>query len=100
MERLPALLHLCSVGHIGHGAACGRIGQNDALVRRTENIRTLGHKMHAAKHDIVSLRTGSGQLRELKRVTAKISVLDDLVTLILMPPDNKPLAQFLPAART
>jgi hypothetical protein len=96
VEHLPAFLNFGNVRHIGHGAARGRIGQDDALVRGTENIGTFSHEMHAAKHDVVCPGTRRGQLRELKRVTAKISVLDDLITLVVMPKDDKPLSQFLP----
>jgi hypothetical protein len=48
-----------------------------------ENVRTLGHEVHAAKDNIATLGLGSLE-GELEGVTAEIGELDDFVALIMM----------------
>src|ERR1700682_3134063 len=75
-EFAPAGFHLADVGHISHRAACAQVSQNNHLVLAAENVRALGHKVHAAEEDIAGLRLRSLE-GELEGVTAEIGKLDD-----------------------
>jgi hypothetical protein len=48
----PAALDLGQVGHVGHRAAGGEVGQDGHLVGRGHDVRHFGHEMHAAEHDV------------------------------------------------
>jgi len=65
-------------------------------VGRAEYVGALGHEMHAAKDDVIGLGTCGCQLGQFERVAAKIGVLDDLVTLVVMPQNDEPLAKHRP----
>src|SRR5579884_4249854 len=41
-QHLPALLDLGNISHIGHGAACSGIGQDDLLLWSAQNIGSFG----------------------------------------------------------
>ena len=51
-ELLPGVLDLVDRGHVGHRAAGGEIGQDDALVSAVEDIGRFRHEMNAAEHDV------------------------------------------------
>jgi hypothetical protein len=52
-ELAPADLELLGIGHVGHRAAGGEVGQDDLLVRRAQDVGALGHEVHAAEDDVV-----------------------------------------------
>ena len=60
---------------------------------RTEDIGALCHKMHAAENNIISLWLCGSQLCKLKGITSIICILDDFVTLIVVPKDYEAFAQ-------
>src|SRR5579875_3259482 len=64
-------------------------------MRRTENISALGHEMHATENDVIGIGPSGGLLSELERIAAKIGILDDLITLIVMAQNDQPRAQRL-----
>ena len=51
-ERLPALLDLVEIRHVGHRAARVQVGEDDALVFAGEDVGRLGHEVHAAEDDV------------------------------------------------
>ncbi len=55
-ELLPALLDLVDVGHVGHRAPGGEVGQDDGLVGAGQEVGGLGHEVHAAEDDRLGLR--------------------------------------------
>ena len=82
LELLPALLDRVDVGHVGHRAAGGEVGQDDRLVGPREDVGGLGHEVHAAEDDRLGLRVRLGGVRELERVADEVRVLHDLVALV------------------
>ena len=56
LQRLPAVLHLADLRHVGHGAAGVQIGQDHLLPCRAENIGALRHEVHAAKDHVARIR--------------------------------------------
>ena len=54
-ELAPGDLELVGIGHVGHRAAGGEVGQDHLLVRRGEDVGALGHEMDAAEDDEVGV---------------------------------------------
>ena len=63
-QRLPRLLDLVEVGHVGHRAAGVEVGEDHLLVVGGEDVGRLGHEVHAAEHDVVGLGPLLGQHRQ------------------------------------
>ena len=55
-ELAPGDLDLVGLGHVGHRAAGGQVGQDHLLVRRGEDVGGLGHEVDAAEDDEVGVR--------------------------------------------
>ena len=91
-ERVPRLLHVGDVGHVGHRAAGAQVGQDHALVRLRQDVGALGHEVHAAEHDEVRVGRGPA-LRQLVRVAEEVGVLHDLVALVVMAEDDQAPAE-------
>ncbi len=87
-ERLPALLDLVDVGHVGHRAAGVEVGQDHALVVAGEHVGRLGHEVHAAEHDVGGGVVVGREAGQFERVTAGVGPLDDLVALVVVPEDR------------
>jgi hypothetical protein len=51
--------------------------------------------MHAAEDDVLGLRVSCGLLRQLEGVTRGVGELNDLIALIVMPEDEKSIAESL-----
>ena len=79
----PGALDLGEIGHVGHGTAGGKIWQDGDLFRPRQDVRHLGHEMHAAEDDVIGLRLGR-LARQLERVAGEIGVSIDFITLIVM----------------
>jgi hypothetical protein len=82
LELLPALLDARGVGHVGHRAARGEVGQDHGLVGPREHVGGLGHEVHAAEDDRLGIRPGLRGVGELERVAREVGVLHDLVALV------------------
>ena len=87
-ERLPALLDLVDVGHVGHRAAGVEVGEDDPLVVAGEHVGRLGHEVHAAEHDVGGVVVVRREPGELEGVAAHVGPLDDLVTLVVVAEDR------------
>ena len=98
-KLLPAIGDRIEVGHIGHGAACGEIRQDDGLVGAREHVGGLGHEVHAAEDDGLGLGASPGGVRELEGVADEVRVLDHLVALIEVAQDNETFALAPPSQR-
>ena len=94
-QGFPTLIDLLNGGHIGHGTTRSHIGQNHGLLGAAENIRCLGHEMHATKHNVGPLRTFSRELGQQQRVSTKVGMLNDFITLVVMAEDHHALAKHL-----
>ena len=92
-QLVPGLFHLVDVGHVGHRAAGVQIGEHHLLVVAGQDVGRLGHEVHTAEHDVLGFGTLLGQHRESKRVTPGIGPRHDLVTLVVMPENEQPVAQ-------
>ena len=62
-------------------------------MRRAEDIRALGHEVHAAEHDELRFSTACRRARELQRIPGVIGELDDLVPLVVVAQDHHPLTE-------
>ena len=93
LELLPALLDARLVGHVGHGASGGEVGEDHRLVGPGEQVGGLGHEVHAAEHDGLGIGAGHGGVRELERVAREVGVLDDLVALVEVAEHDDPVAE-------
>ena len=51
VELFPAVGDGVEVGHVGHGAAGGEVGEDDGLVGAGEHVGGLGHEVDAAEDD-------------------------------------------------
>src|ERR1700730_13512682 len=83
---LPTIFDLGNFGHVSHVASCVEIRKDCRLTAMTENVGAFGHKMHAAKDDVLPARLCS-LLRELVGVAAKIGESDDFIALIVVTED-------------
>ena len=92
-ELLPAGEDLGLVGHVGHRAAGGQVGQDHALVIAGQDVGALRHEVDAAEDDVVRLAAAGRLLGELERVAAEIGPLDDLVALVVVSEDHQPSAE-------
>ena len=84
MQRLPGDLHIFWLGHIGHGAASFHIRQNHLLVRSTEDIGTLRHKVDTAEQGKLGLTLLSGHLAQFIAIALEVGELHDFIALIVV----------------
>ena len=87
-ERLPRLLDLVEVGHVGHRAAGVEVGEDDLLVVAGEDVGRLGHEVHAAEHDVLGLGALLGEDRQPERVAPGVGPAHDLVALVVVAEDE------------
>jgi hypothetical protein len=92
-ELVPALLDLVDRGHVGHRAARRQVGQDDRLAVRGEDVGRLGHEVHAAEDDELRAGARRGLLGQLEGVSRDVGELDDLVALVVVPQDERPVTQ-------
>ncbi|MNW53795.1 hypothetical protein D3C74_313710 [compost metagenome] len=88
LEDLPRVLDLVDRGHVGHRAARREVRQDDLLGVRGEDVRALGHEVHAAEEDELGLGAGRGLACELERVARDVREVDDLVALVVVAQDE------------
>ena len=92
LERLPTGFYLGDFGHIGHGAACVQVGQDDLLPRAAEHVGALGHEVHAAENNVFGVGF-SGNPGELVAVARGVGKADYFVALIVVPEQERGRAQ-------
>ena len=68
-------------------------------MREPEDVRALGHEMHAAEHDVLGLRMPGDLTRELEGVAGVVREADHLVALVVVAEDDEALAQRTPRRR-
>ena len=101
MDQVPRLDGLVVVGHVGHRAAGGHVGEDDLDRVGREHVGGLGHEVHAAEDDVFDggaglgaiFDHGGGELGELERVAEEVGVADDLVHLVVVPEDDEFLTE-------
>ena len=93
VERLPRLLDLVDVGHVGHRAAGVEVGEDHLLVVVGEDVGGLGHEVHAAEHDEVGLWALLGEHRQAVAVAPGVGPADDLVALVVVAEDEQAVAE-------
>ena len=81
------------VGHVGHRAAGGEVGQDHPLVIGGEDVGALRHEVHAAEDDVVGVAAAGRLLGELEGVAAEVGPADDLVALVVVAEDDQPRAE-------
>ena len=94
-ERLPALLDLVEVGHVGHGAPGVEVGEDHPLVVAGEDVGRLRHEVDAAEDDVGGAVGVGREPGEVERVAAGVGPADDLVALVVVAEDDQAVAQGL-----
>ena len=104
-KLVPSRFDLANRGHVGHGAACCHIGQDDGdSVAATcfefiwavcKDIGCLCHEVHTAEDDVAAVWAIGGQLAELVGVTGQVCVGDHFVLLIMVSQNQKTRTEFL-----
>ncbi|CAB4537791.1 unannotated protein [freshwater metagenome] len=92
-EDGPGFFYLRNGGHVGHGTTCGEVRKDDLLGGLRENVSAFGHEVHAAKHDVWSIRVRGCELRKLERVAGDVSKGDDVIALIVVPENEHLITQ-------
>jgi hypothetical protein len=85
----PGILHIGAVGHLRQRAPRLQIGQQHDLIWLRENVRRLGHKVHAAKDNVFGILAISRIAGQLERVAAKVGKLDHIIPLVVVAQDHK-----------
>ena len=99
LELLPADLEIVGVGHVGHRAAGGEVGEDHLLARRAQDVRALGHEVHAAEDDEVGLSARGDLAREAERVADEVGELDHLIALVVVAKNEQPRTERRPGRR-
>jgi hypothetical protein len=88
----PCTLDLGETGHVGHRTARRQVGKYGDLLGLGQDIRDLGHEMHAAEHDVLRFRL-PGQLRQLQRIAGQVGMLVDVGALVMVAEHDHPVAE-------
>ena len=72
-ERVPRLLDLVDVGHVGHRAAGVEVGEDHLLVVGGEHVGRLGHEVDAAEDDVARPRAAAGRARDSRKESPRAS---------------------------
>ena len=91
-DRVPGLLDLVEVGHVGHRAAGVQVGEDHPLVVAGEDVGRLGHEVHTAEDDVGGLAVGR-EPGQLEAVAPGVGPLHDLVALVVVAEDQQPVAE-------
>ena len=94
-EVLPGGLDRFEVGHVGHAASGGQVGQVDLDLVAREDVGRLGHEVDAAKDDRAAGPALGGELAQLEAVSPEIGEPDHLVLLIMVSQDQERVAHLL-----
>ena len=70
-----------------------RLGRITAWSGPGQDVRGLGHEVHAAEDDGLRVRPGQGRVGELEGVAHEVGVLDHLVALVEVPQDDGAVPQ-------
>ena len=70
-----------------------RFGRITAWSGRGQDVRGLGHEVHAAEDDGLGVGPGQRRVGELEGVAHEVRVLDDLVALVEVAQDDGAVAQ-------
>ena len=89
LEIAPAHLELIGVGHVGHRAAGGEVGEDHLLMIGAQHVGALRHEVHAAEDDELGVGMPADLLRELVGVAGVVGELDHFVALVVMAEDDQ-----------
>ncbi|CAE7760141.1 unnamed protein product [Symbiodinium sp. CCMP2592] len=97
VDEFPRFDGLLVVGHVGHGASCGEVWEDDLDGVGCEDVCGFCHEVDAAENDVgdggvcfgAVLDDGGGELRELEGVSHEVGVLDDGVHLVVVSEDEE-----------
>ncbi len=92
-ERLPCLLDLVQVGHVGHRAAGVEVREDHLLVVGGQHVGRLGHEVHAAEDDELGLGPFLGEHGQPVGVAAGVGPLHHLVSLVVVAEDEHAITE-------
>jgi hypothetical protein len=95
LELGPRRLDRILIGHVGHGAASGQVGQNHLLLWAREDVGCLSHEVHPTEDNGLGIWALSRGVRKLKGVADEVRVLHNLVALVEVPEDDHSVTQRL-----
>ncbi len=81
------------VGHVGHAATGGHVGQDDVDFGAGEDVGGFGHEVDAAEDDGPAGCAFGGHFRQFVAVTPEVGELDDLVLLVVVAQDQERVAE-------
>ena len=90
---VPGRVDIAGIGHVGHGAAGGHVGEDDGDVGRREDVGGFGHEVDAAEEDELDALLAGGVLGELEAVAGEVGVLDHFVALVVVAEDDETIAE-------
>ncbi len=97
MNEFPCFDGLLVVGHVGHGAAGGEVGEDDFDAIGCEYVCGFRHEVDAAENDVAYWGSGLRsffyyrrcELCEFEGVACVVGVLDDGVHLVVVAEDEE-----------
>ena len=89
----PGGLDGVDVGHVGHAAPGGHVGEDDVDLGAGEDVGGLGHEVDAAEGDPAAVLALGRHPAQLVRVAPEVGEADDLVLLIVVAEDQERVAQ-------
>ena len=94
-EVCPGGLDRFEVGHVGHAASGGQVGQVDLDLVAREDVGRFRHEVNAAKDDAAAGLAAGGELAQPEAVAAEVGEPDDLVLLVMVSQDQERFAHRL-----
>ena len=83
-EEVPGVFEGVQLGHVGHAAPGGQIGQDDGDAVIGKDVGGLGHEMDAAEDDEVGLFLLGADLRKLQAVAGEVGEANDFILLVVV----------------
>ena len=92
MYQLPRLYNVVVLSHVRHRTARGQVRQNHGDRLIGEDVRRLGHEVHAAKDDVFRAALSgfrSCEPAQLETVAGEVDVAQHVILLVMMAEDQQ-----------
>lgn len=100
VDEFPGVFGVVVLGHVGHGAPGGEVGEDDAHIVGGEHVGGFGHEVDAAEDDVSDGSFGGdacGDLAEFEAVAGVVGVADDVINLVVVAEDDEGVAECVSA---